>query len=805
MAKNWCRGKQALGLALVLVVFCLGSCTSMEGKRDNFIRQGKELYEKGDYVRARLQFKNAVQIDPKWAEGYLWVGKTELKLGNYRNAFGALSQAVELDPKLIEAQILLGNIFLLARRPDDAEAKANLALKQEPENTEALMLAASVAVSREQPQKALDLLAKVRSLDPGKISAYLLQSNIEVQQQRPEAAAATLEAGLKANPKAVELYLARARLSDRQKQFDQGEAALLKALELEPNSPKLQAELVRHYSLAGQWEKAEQALRRNLSLEPDKEGHALELARFLAGRGRPQEAEQTLKDFVSRHPENFSARFALADFYASTGRGGKSATVLREIIAQDPSGPRGLEAKNKLARLRLSQWRLEEVEKLVSEVLKDNPKDMAALQTQGLVALAKEDGLKAVNNFRIITQDQPTNPEAWLLLARAHLLNNEPEQAKEMAKKALELKPDYLEARNFLYGLFLQAKDYPGAIQTIKGYLRLNETDVANLSALGEVYALKGDSAQARSTFQKIVNLEPQNPLGYYKLGLLSREQKHPEQALKYLRMALDRNPNYLPALQNEVGIYLEQKQPEKALEAVRQTLARSPKNAQLHLLLGEILLAQKQPQAAASALEEALAINPNPMTLRLLTMAYRLQPDQDLVIRRLEERVADPKAPPFNFLILAALYEHQQKFDKAIDLNNTLLSRDLFTTLARNNLAYLLADHHPTPENLEKALKLASESLEENPEEGSFLDTMGWVLGKQGNYDKAKTYLVQAVERSPGNPTILYHLGWCAAKSGETKTAREYLEKALAVKSGFPERTAAEELLRSLPAAGKP
>ncbi len=138
---------------LLGVIFWVGGCTSMEAKRDNFLASGKKLYEKGDYIRASLQFRNALQIDPKYAEGCLWLGKTDLKLKNFQGAFGSLSQAAELKPDLIEAQILLGQLFLMARKLDEAEAKVNLALKQEPENTEALILAASLAMTRDQSRR----------------------------------------------------------------------------------------------------------------------------------------------------------------------------------------------------------------------------------------------------------------------------------------------------------------------------------------------------------------------------------------------------------------------------------------------------------------------------------------------------------------------------------------------------------------------------------------------------------------------------------------------------------------------------
>ena len=184
LARKWVLVGILLG-----VIFWVGGCTSMEGKRDKFLAQGKELYEKGDYIRASLQFRNALQIDPKFAEGYLWLGKTDLKLKKFQGAFGSLSKAVELNPDLIEGQVMLGQLFLMARKLDEVEAKVNLVLKKEPENSEGLLLAASLAIARDQSQKALELLTRVQRLKPQEINAYLLQSLVQAKQKDPEAAA----------------------------------------------------------------------------------------------------------------------------------------------------------------------------------------------------------------------------------------------------------------------------------------------------------------------------------------------------------------------------------------------------------------------------------------------------------------------------------------------------------------------------------------------------------------------------------------------------------------------------------------
>jgi len=60
------RGKRVTLLCLVVCMALLAGCGGPEARKQKFFEKGKALYEKGDYVRARLEFKNALQIDPKF-------------------------------------------------------------------------------------------------------------------------------------------------------------------------------------------------------------------------------------------------------------------------------------------------------------------------------------------------------------------------------------------------------------------------------------------------------------------------------------------------------------------------------------------------------------------------------------------------------------------------------------------------------------------------------------------------------------------------------------------------------------------
>ena len=85
-------------LAICLIALIVSGCGSPEEKKMKFYGKGKALYEKGDYVRAKLEFKNAAQIDPKYSDAYYMLGLTALKQGSLREAYGNLSKAVDSTP-----------------------------------------------------------------------------------------------------------------------------------------------------------------------------------------------------------------------------------------------------------------------------------------------------------------------------------------------------------------------------------------------------------------------------------------------------------------------------------------------------------------------------------------------------------------------------------------------------------------------------------------------------------------------------------------------------------------------------------
>ena len=140
-------------IGIILLATVLVACGGPEEKKAKFFKKGQALYEKGDYVKARLEFKNAMQIDPKFVEAYYMLGMVELKQRNLKPAFGSFSKAVKLSPDHLDAHLQIGKLFLFGKAPEKAMEKAELVLGKDPKNIEALILKGSVLLAQKETDK----------------------------------------------------------------------------------------------------------------------------------------------------------------------------------------------------------------------------------------------------------------------------------------------------------------------------------------------------------------------------------------------------------------------------------------------------------------------------------------------------------------------------------------------------------------------------------------------------------------------------------------------------------------------------
>jgi tetratricopeptide (TPR) repeat protein len=105
------------------------------------------------------------------------------------------------------------------------------------------------------------------------------------------------------------------------------------------------------------------------------------------------------------------------------------------------------------------------------------------------------------------------------------------------------------------------------------------------------------------------------------------------------------------------------------------------------------------------------------------------------------------------------------------------VLVNDSDNATALNYLGYMLADRGV---RLEEALGYIKKALQMDPQNGAYLDSLGWAYYKLGNYVLAEENLRKASERIGNDPAVLDHLGDLYLKTDRLKMAAAYWERAL-------------------------
>lgn len=194
----------------------------------------------------------------------------------------------------------------------------------------------------------------------------------------------------------------------------------------------------------------------------------------------------------------------------------------------------------------------------------------------------------------------------------------------------------------------------------------------------------------------------------------------------------------------------------DRALELLGKAEAENPESrrrfqaVRLDLLLGDDRL-----EAARPELEALAAGSQGEVFFAAQIYQQHERYDESIpLLSRLVEEVEDSRRPLF---LLAAAHERRGDRKAAVESFERLLAEDPDYVPALNYLGYMWAEKG---ENLEEAHDLIRRAVANDPDNGAYVDSMGWVLYQLGRYDEARRHLEWAALLVDDDPTILEHLG---------------------------------------------
>lgn len=795
--RRW-PGSAALSVAALLF---LSACDSPEVRAQKHYDRGQTMLEQGDTSRARLEFRNAVRLDRNHAGARFAIGELAEREGNLRGAVNQYRMAAEADPTHVRARIKLAEINLVGGQLEEARQYADEAAALDPDNAGLLAVQAAILYRSGDTDGGLALAGRALEIDPGIVTAHALLIGHQVQSDRIPEALDYIDRVLVDMPDNEALHSLKLQVL-AQSQDEDGVLAQLEVMaELFPEQPRYRLSLAQIHAASGRLPEAEAELRSLLGRDPGNADAALALAQVVyAQRGDAAAVEELTRQIAALPATDVSlpVRFALADLHRRSGRFDAAVAVLRESETAMSQPADRDQVRVQLARIELSRNNLDEVKRLVDEVLERDGNNADALAIRASLEIDDYRPEDAILTLRRALNADPQNAQLMLLEARAHERNGNPTLARERlasATRASNFDPDIA----MRYVSFLRGLNEVAAAETVaEEAARRHPTNSTLLTALAEMRIVLGDLAGAEAVVAQLRALEDGVSADRIAAAtLLQRGQV--EEGIDILEQLVVGPESRQDALAALVVSYIQSNQRPRAVELLERLIGENPANVSARVLRAELHLLEGETAAAEQQLRDAVEAAPDNPVGHLVMARFFLQQgnpaEAEAVLRTAGELI--PRNEPIN-LQLAELLERRGAFIEALDVYEQLYAFNPESIIVSNNYASLLAEfREDDPESVAKATRIARRLR------GSriphFQDTYGWIAFLAGNTAEALPVLTEAAGALPTNPLVRYHFGRVLAATDDMERARAELEAALAIDPMFAKADSARSILASM------
>jgi tetratricopeptide (TPR) repeat protein len=494
----------------------------------------------------------------------------------------------------------------------------------------------------------------------------------------------------------------------------------------------------------GEMERALDAYRKVLNVDPGQSELASRVAGLLIQQDDFPQAIDVLKDAIKANPNNADPYQQLAFIYT------------RYLKKTDQA----IDYANRAIAL--------------------NPGDVEGYQRLVEIELAAGQERSAVEALDRALKVHSSNPNFWIRLGKLYVAI--------LFKSDSQPKADELKKINEVFKRAAEhAGDDPGVLKEVADYYAASQQLKEAIPLYLRVLELQPDDANAREKLATGFVLTNQRDKAVEMLEQIIKE--HPEKYQPYdlLAQVLDEEARSLQRANRT-----EEAKAKFAKVAVNyeQSLLINPNHAGTYVRLAELLLGPLRDAArAVKLLDDARRRFPGaPEIVYYLAIAQREAKQSQQAVATFEEALHEAQLEEDDDFVNAKFYfnygaaaEQAGLYDKATDLLRKSIALDPENSAeACNYLGYMWADHNM---NLDEAETMIRRALESEPNNTSYLDSLGWVEFRKGQFDRALDNLLRAAKTAEReDPVVFEHIGDTYLKLNRTREALEAWQKALAL-----------------------
>lgn len=375
------------------------------------------------------------------------------------------------------------------------------------------------------------------------------------------------------------------------------------------------------------------------------------------------------------------------------------------------------------------------------------------------------------------------------------------------------------------FRIYLQMKDDKKAFQEIESLVQEYPMDMRYQVILGDVYLQNGKKQEAYDAYQKVLAVEPDNPMALFSMASYYEQTGQKElyqQQLDTLLLNKKVTSDTKISVMRQVIAENEQSSAKDSTQVIAlfdRMMKQDMDDPQIPMLYSQYLLSKNMEQEAVPVLEQMVDLDPTNKAARLmlvsaavkkedykqiikvcepgieatpdalelyyyLAIAYHQAEQGDSVLsvcnRALEHITPDTRKEVISdfYSIMGDIYHTKKQMTEAYAAYDSALVYNPSNIGALNNYAYYLSVER---RDLDKAEEMSYKTVKAEPNNSTYLDTYAWILFEKGNYAEARIYIDNAMKNDgEKSDVIVEHCGDIYFMTGDVEGALKYWKKAL-------------------------
>lgn len=569
-----------------------------------------------------------------------------------------------------------------------------------------------------------------------------------------------------------------------------------------------------------------------IKADPNSALLAEELSDLYSQSGRMRDGQTDAEQAIKTNPNDLAAHRILARIYVrqiDAQRGRVNETMVRQATQEYQKitqlAPKDADSWVWLGRLQSASQKMDDAEAAFRKALAVEPDNEDGLTGLATVLGIKGDATGAADLLKRASEKNP-NADSLKRLADAYEQMKEYGLAADTLRQALEFNPQDapdIERKMAMY--LISAERYDDALAAYQELVMDDPTDADSYLRMSQIYRQKHDLVKAREASAKAKAIDPNNiQIQLNDLYILQAEGKGAE-AIDVLKGIIQKTqlPSYDPAQLESRAELLEQlaamqrlaDQTDPAVDTYRQMATLDPSKApHASAMIIDTYMAGKEFQKAQDESDAAIKKFPNDREVRVGRASLLAEMGKTDAAVADVKKLLDGKDDRGIELALADLYVKGRKWDdaaKALDaaekmsesqddkidvwfkrgamferMKNVPAAETEFRKVLAvmpnnpatlNYLGYMLTDRNL---RLPEALAMIQKAVDQDPNNGAYLDSLGWVYYRMGKLPEAEENMRRAVELTPHDPTMHDHYAEVLFKASKVREAITQWEASL-------------------------